>query len=122
MSLTQHLIRACAPAIAMASVLAAAPATAGVDHAAPSVDLRSCAKPVYPAAAVKDKREGSVTLAFLVGADGKLVDAKVEHSSGHRDLDMATQAALTKCKFEAASEDGKPVQAWTHVKYDWTLK
>lgn len=120
MSLTQHLIRACAPALAMAAVFAAAPANAAVDNA--TIDLRSCAKPVYPPAAVAAKREGSVTLAFLVGADSKLLDAKVEHSSGHRDLDMATQAALSMCKFEAASQDGKPVQAWAHVKYVWTLK
>jgi TonB family protein len=120
MSLIHHLMRACAPAIAMAALFAAAPASAADISA--SADLRSCAKPKYPAAAIKAKREGTVTLAFLVGADSKLVESKVETSSGHADLDEATHAALSKCKFKAASQDGKPVQEWTNVKYVWTLK
>lgn len=120
MSLIQYLIRACAPAIAMATLFAAAPASAADKSA--TADLRSCARPKYPAAALKARREGMVMLAFLVGADNKLVESKVENSSGHDDLDEATRAALTKCTFEAASQDGKPVQEWTHVKYVWSLK
>lgn len=122
-----NLIRICAPAIVMAA-LVAAPAHAAKqkkddpNRKAAHADLKSCAKPVYPAGAITAKREGEVTVGFLVGADSKLVDTKVDKSSGHGDLDEATREALKLCKFSAATQNGKPVQEWTQVKYVWSLK
>lgn len=121
------LIRMCAPAIVMAA-LVAAPAHANEHkkndpkHKGALADLKSCAKPVYPAAAVTARREGTATIGFLVGADSKLVQSKVETSSGHPDLDEATREALKLCKFSAATRNGKPVQEWTKVQYVWSLK
>jgi TonB family protein len=124
----EQLIRATAPAIVMAAVFAAPPAGAAPHkkndpkHIGASADFKSCAKPVYPAEALKTRREGVVTLAFLVGADGSMVESKVEKSSGHADLDEAAHAALALCKFKPASQDGLPVREWTQVQYVWTLK
>lgn len=122
-----NLIRMCVPAITIAA-LACTPVQAAEHkkhdrkHKSALADLKSCAKPAYPADAVKAKREGAVTIGFLVGADSKLVEAKVEKSSGHGDLDEATRDALKLCKFTAATQDGKPVQEWTQVQYVWSLK
>lgn len=115
-----NIIRMCVPAIVIAA-FAVTPAHAA-EHTNALADLKSCAKPVYPVDAVKAKREGAVTIGFLVGADSKLVKSKVETSSGHPDLDEATRAALKLCKFSAATQNGKPVQEWTEVQYVWSLK
>ncbi|NHZ97002.1 energy transducer TonB [Massilia sp. CCM 8734] len=109
------------------AVMAVAACMAGGAHAAPAgntearADLASCAKPVYPADARAARHAGTVKLAFLVGADGKLADSKVDTSSGHPALDDAAHQALKLCKFSAASAKGKPVESWAHVAYVWKL-
>ncbi len=82
----------------------------------------SCAKPMYPAAALAAKREGTVTLAYHVGADGKVIDSKVKKSSGHADLDDSARAAISKCTFQPGTKHGKPVKSWMNMQYVWTLK
>ena len=109
------------------AIMAAAVCLAGSAYGAqtgstkPKADLASCAKPVYPAEALAAKYTGTVKLAFLVSADGKLADSKVEKSSGHRALDDAALQAVKLCKFAAASAKGKPVESWAHVDYVWKL-
>ena len=41
------------------------------------VELRSCSKPEWPKEALRKEQTGTVTLAFLIGSDGKVKDAKV---------------------------------------------
>lgn len=109
------------------AMMAAAVCLAGSAYGAqagstkPKADLASCAKPVYPAEALAARHTGTVKLAFLVGADGKLTDSKVEKSSGHPALDDAALQAIKLCKFVAASAKGKPVESWAHVDYVWKL-
>lgn len=86
------------------------------------LNFKSCAKPVYPPAAITALREGTVGLEFLVSVKGTVADAKVDKSSGHPDLDDAARDALKLCKFVPAKKNGKAVEEWTHVQYVWTLK
>ena len=109
------------PALVMAAATAGAPAIAGT-HKGAVVDFKSCAKPQYPAEAIKANRTGKVTLAFEIGVDGKVVESKVENSSGHADLDEAARTAIGLCTFKPATQDGKPVQEWMKMQYVWTLK
>ncbi|NHZ42886.1 energy transducer TonB [Massilia aquatica] len=106
-------------AVAACAAFSAHAAPAGASH--PKVDLASCAKPAYPADARAAKHDGTVKLAFLVGADGKLADSKVESSSGHAALDDAAHQALKLCTFRPASAKGKPVEGWARVAYVWKL-
>lgn len=121
-------IRTAVPAILMMAVFTAAPASAAShkkhapNHKGAVANFSNCAKPVYPANALKALHEGTVTLGLEVGVDGKVIDSKVEKSSGDRDLDQATRDAVKLCKFEAATQDGKPVQEWMKMQYVWTLK
>lgn len=85
------------------------------------INFSTCVKPQYPRAALRVDAQGAVTLAFLIGPDGAVLEANVNRSSGHAELDEAARAALVKCTFEPAVADGKPVEAWTKVKYVWTL-
>lgn len=88
-----------------------------------SIIFGSCPqKPVWPEAALQEKRQGAVVLAFEVDADNSVLDAKVTGSSGSPDLDEAARAGLAKCKFKAATQNGAPVRGWAKLTYKWTLE
>jgi protein TonB len=84
-------------------------------------DASACVKPDYPARAARDGLTGTVNLALLVGVDGKVSDARVDKSSGSRELDKAAVAALSLCKFKPATVGGVAEPAWAQIAYVWTL-
>lgn len=85
------------------------------------VDSNACAKPDYPKSALRNGDTGTVTLALLIGTDGRVADSKVEKSSGFRELDRAAQVGLGLCKFMPGTVDGVPQQSWTKMQYVWSL-
>lgn len=126
MNLIHQLLRAAVPGLIIAAVLAAGPASAeghkkATTHRGAIVDFGSCAKPVYPADAVKTGRTGTVTLGFLIDTDGTVAESKVERTSGHADLDEAARDGIKLCKFLPATERGQYVKEWMQMKYVWTL-
>lgn len=76
-------------------------------------------KPAWPEAAQREKREGTVDLAFHVDNDNSVLEARVKRSSGYPDLDEAARSALAKCTFKAATRQGIPVRDWVEVSYGW---
>jgi len=86
------------------------------------VNAAQCEKPEYPSASRRLEEEGTVHLRFLVGVDGKVIQAEVEKSSGFRRLDEAARAGLSRCQFRPATVDGKPEQAWASMRYTWRLE
>ena len=99
-----------------------APAATGPVRVAAVVDSRACSKPEYPPKALRNEETGTVTLQFLIGIDGRVVESKVDKSSGYRDLDNAAKNALSLCKFIPGTTDGKPEQSWTKMQYVWKLE
>ena len=83
-------------------------------------DAKSC-KAEYPKAALMNEEQGVVSMAFLVSADGKVLESKLEKTSGFKSLDKAALSAITACKFKPGSKDGKPDTTWTKVDYNWSL-
>ena len=79
----------------------------------------SCARPAYPEQEAKQNHQGMVTLRFLVGSDGKVKESQVMESSGYPALDDAALVAISKCSFNPPVANGKPVNAWIPVQYDW---
>src|SRR5439155_19584178 len=86
------------------------------------VAASTCEKPAYPAAARRANETGSVRLTFLIDVDGKVLDSKVERSSGSRRLDEAARAGLSLCKFKPATLNGRPERTWGRIDYVWTLE
>jgi protein TonB len=84
-------------------------------------DANGCAKPDYPIKAMRNGEAGTVTLALLVGTDGRVADSRVQKSSGSRELDKAAVSALSMCKFKPATNGGTAEQAWAQIAYVWTL-
>ena len=90
---------------------------------APVIDAaRSCEKPDYPPASKRLEEEGTVVVRFLIDIDGRVIESKVDSSSGFDRLDQAARIALGRCKFKPGTTDGKPEQAWASIKYTWRLE
>ncbi len=112
-----------APAITQAPTPPAAAPTAPAIRTGAVIQAGAhCAKPDYPSASRRMEEEGTVTLKFLIGADGKVLQADIEKSSGFTRLDDAARNALSKCQFRPGTVDGKPEQSWASIKYTWRLE
>lgn len=91
-------------------------------HVSVSTSSRSgCSAPKYPEASIDNEESGTVTLALLINEDGKVIDSKIDKTSGFKALDWAAQKALSLCTFKPASTDGKPEKSWTKLQYVWKL-
>src|SRR5919198_1480547 len=88
----------------------------------PVVLAPSCEKPEYPPASRRANETGTVLLSFLIDTSGKVIDSKIERSSGSRRLDDAARAALGLCKFRPGTVNGAPVQSWARIEYVWRLE
>jgi periplasmic protein TonB len=94
---------------------------AGKVFSAALADANGCAKPDYPAKAARNGETGTVSLALLIGVDGRVSDSKIQRSSGSKELDRAAQAALSMCKFKPAVNNGAAEPGWGQIAYVWTL-
>lgn len=105
-------------------ILTATLCTIGVNATAAEVpavfDARSC-KAEYPKAALMNEEQGMVSMMFLVSAEGRVLESKLDKTSGHKSLDKAALTAISACKFKPGMKDGKPDSTWTKVEYNWTL-
>ena len=103
-----------------ALLFAVASSTSFAAEVPASFDAKNC-KAEYPKSSLMNEEQGQVSMAFLVSADGRVVDSKVEKSSGFRNLDKAAVKAISACKFKPGTKDGAAAQTWTKVEYSWTL-
>jgi protein TonB len=94
----------------------------GAMRTAVLADANGCAKPAYPTSSLRNGDTGTVTLALLVGTDGRVTSSRIEHSSGHRELDKAAVNALSLCKFKPGMNNGAPEAGWAQLAYDWKLQ
>ena len=88
----------------------------------PVIDSAMCEKPEYPRESRKNQETGTVTVRFLIGVDGKVLDSQIESSSGHRRLDEAARRGLGLCRFKPGTIDGKAQQSWARIQYVWKLE
>ncbi|WP_295992727.1 energy transducer TonB [Rugamonas sp.] len=114
MSINKH----CFSVLAALLITGAPVAFAG--EVAASFDAKSC-KAEYPKASLMNEEQGTVSMSFLVKADGSVIDSKVDKSSGYKNLDKAAVKALSACKFKPGTKDGAAAETWTKVDYAWKL-
>ena len=81
-----------------------------------------CPQPTYPKMSRRLQEEGLVTLRFLVGTDGHVLQTEIASTSGFSRLDDAARTALSQCQFRPAMQDGQATQSWTAIKYLWRLQ
>lgn len=86
------------------------------------LDAAGCEKPEFPVRWQDDGDSGTVTVAYLIDTDGKVVQSKVVESSGAVRVDRASVRAGARCKFEPGAKDGQAALAWAKVKYSWIVE
>ncbi|TFW20851.1 energy transducer TonB [Massilia arenosa] len=104
----------------VAVLLAGVAGVAAAGEVPASFDAKSC-KAEYPKASLMNEEQGTVTMSFLVNADGSVAESKLEKTSGFKNLDKAALKAIAACKFKPGTKDGAPAQTWTKVDYAWKL-
>lgn len=87
----------------------------------PVLDNKSCEMPKYPKASLMNEEAGTVIMNFLINTDGKVVDSKIEKSSGFKNLDKAAITSFSSCKFKPGIKDGKVDQLWVPMSFVWKL-
>jgi TonB family protein len=76
--------------------------------------------PEYPKEARKERREGTVVIKLVVGANGLPRDISVDRPLSP-DLDKAAMDAVKKWKFAPGTKDGEPVGVWIKVEVSFHL-
>ena len=80
-------------------------------------------QPAYPAASIRMNEEGALSLSVLVGADGRVREAKVAQSSGSSRLDQAAVAeAKTRWHLRPATRNGVPFEQWLTLRVVFRLE
>ncbi len=95
-----------------------------VARVAPKMDLKGsgCREPEYPDTSLRLGEQGVSLIGLKIGVDGKVIESRIDSSSGSKRLDTAAIKAFSRCKFTVGTVDGKPEPAWFLVKYKWEIK
>lgn len=70
--------------------------------------------PTYPAELKKAKIEGTVTLVFVLGEDGRVEDPRVENSS-RPEFEKPALEAIRKWRFRPGMKDGQAVRTYIRI-------
>lgn len=74
---------------------------------------------IYPREAVNKNIEGKATVKFLINADGDVEKVFLKISSGSEILDSATVKYARKLKFLPAQANGKSINIWMTMSFDY---
>lgn len=77
-------------------------------------------RPAYTASAMRRKVQGRVELEVVVGAEGKVMDARVVKPLDP-DLDLQAVEAARRWTFEPGRRDGRPVAVAVHIVMSFTI-
>ncbi|NYE61607.1 TonB family protein [Duganella sp. 1224] len=84
------------------------------------VSPASCAQPQWPAEARRYEIEGTTTIRFEIGDDGKVLRPLVTRSSGWRILDEAALQGIARCVFQPDLEAARQRTVFP-LQYVWKL-
>lgn len=77
--------------------------------------------PRYPTAAMRANQEGWVELAFTITADGSVNDVKVIDAQPRHVFDRAAIDAVTRWRYQPATQDGSPVASNKRQRIEFKL-
>jgi TonB family protein len=85
----------------------------------PESELLKRVEPVYPPAALKNHIEGTVSLAAIIGKNGRIERLRV--TSGHPLLTGAALRAVRQWVYRPALLNGSPIRIATEIKVTFRL-
>ncbi|MGB6105891.1 MAG: energy transducer TonB [Pusillimonas sp.] len=77
--------------------------------------------PVYPRASERRGEQGRVVVRVLISAQGGVINASVQSSSGYSRLDEAALKAAHTARFKPYTENGIAYQAMADIPFDFVL-
>ena len=117
MKLAATILAAC---FALSAIGASARASAQLTKPNSESTVIQPGSPKHTEQAKKEHLEGIVYVRALVSRDGKIIEAKVEKSSSPVFNAAALEAAKAST-FEPALKDGKAVEVWITIPYEFAL-
>jgi TonB family protein len=84
--------------------------------------MSACKIPEYDAQMLSKEETGKVKLRFTTDVQGKVLDAKIEESSGSINLDKASLIALKNCQFKPAKSIELINKASNLIAFAWSIK
>ena len=89
------------------------------------LNARSVARRIqesYPSQALRNEEEGQVSLAVIVGSDGKVTDCLILKSSGSKALDSGACLGMLRAEFEPATNaEGDSIASYYTTKITYSL-
>lgn len=118
---TSTPVAAAPPARAERATPAEAPRKAAPVRNREARPLAGNTQPTYPAAALRNGVQGSVTARLQVAPSGEVTDASIVARNGQRDrdLDRAVLTTVRGWKFEPAIRDGRAIASVVNVPVDF---
>ncbi|WP_424250466.1 energy transducer TonB [Collimonas pratensis] len=57
-----------------------------------------------------------------VSPEGRVLETRVESSSGHPLLDSSAASGLSQCEFEPAKANNVTIDSWIKMQYSWRIE
>lgn len=87
-----------------------------VSHTHAYADMQTC-PPIQPQDAARAIDQKTPSFAFLIDANGEVVQSKITKSSGDKHFDEEALHTFQKCTFHAATFQGKSEMSWVMLSY-----
>jgi|GEM_PF-6278814 len=96
-------------------------ASVGVRGNTPPVPMNN-RPPTYPARALADRLEGTVTLRLSISSEGAIDRLEIDLSSGYSVLDASAISAVRSWRFVPAKQNGRPVAMIVYLPIRFVLE
>jgi periplasmic protein TonB len=107
--------------VVLAAFIAALSSQALAVEAVVDFKANQCNVPAYDLRSINANEQGVVSVKYEVNAEGKVVSAKVEESSGYRALDRESLRAVKECKFHAGKVETTEAKIPAKINFYWAL-
>jgi TonB family protein len=87
-----------------------------VSHTPTYADMQTC-PPIQPQNVARAIHQKIPSFAFLIDANGEVVQSKLTKSSGDKDFDKDALQAFQKCTFHPATFHGKSEMSWVMLSH-----
>ena len=78
--------------------------------------------PVYPSLSRRLREEGIVVLDILIKADGTVGEIKIKSSSGYKRLDETAIKAVSRWRYQPATQGGQKIDFWYEQPVEFNLR
>ena len=105
----------------VASMAPAAPTAFSLNEVDNEPGLLFSPNPIYPYAAKRAKKEGTVTVRLVIDPEGRVLKAELMPGPENDTFGKATLQAVKRWRFKPAEKNGRRVMCWVEVPVEFKL-